>query len=90
MSQPMPYTGFRWLKEEEWANIDWLAQRDQQETGYIIECDMEYPPDIHNEHNDYPLAPEKFPIDYKYLSEKQVSIKRNYALSNHTGIKLVH
>ena len=28
-------------------------------TGYILEVDLEYPKSLHNEHNDYSLAPEK-------------------------------
>ena len=27
--------------------------------GYLLELDLEYPKDLHNLHNDYPLAPEK-------------------------------
>ena len=36
MSYPMPQSGFTWLTDEQWAKIDWLAQRENQATGYFI------------------------------------------------------
>ena len=34
MSYRMPQSGFTWLTDEQWAKIDWLAQRENQATGY--------------------------------------------------------
>ena len=31
--------------------------------GYLLEVDLDYPEDIHDFHNDYPLAPEKLKIN---------------------------
>ena len=30
--------------------------------GLILEVDLEYPPELHDLHNDYPLAPEKMVV----------------------------
>ena len=49
--KPLPVGGFEWMKEEEkqnWKNIP-----------CILEVDLEYPKELHDLHNDYPLAPEK-------------------------------
>ena len=36
MSSRMPQSGFTWLTDEQWAKIDWVAQRENQATGYFI------------------------------------------------------
>ena len=48
-----------------------LAQKDEEEDGYFLEVDLEYPEELHGEHDEYPLAPEKFKIKRKYLSHHQ-------------------
>ena len=46
MSYPMPQSGFTWLTAEQWSTINWLAQREDQYTGYFVEGDLEYPPEL--------------------------------------------
>ena len=72
-------------------NIDWLAQSEEQETGYYIECDLEYPPEIHDSHNDYPLAPERIVLREEMLSDNQRQIVKCYNIprSSMTQTKLV-
>ena len=51
MSKKLPTHGFRWMNDEElenWRNLP-----------CIIEVDMNYPENLHDLHNDYPLAPER-------------------------------
>ena len=62
MSQYLPYANFKWVK-----NIDKIEQKLMQikkdsSTGYILKVDLEYPQELHNIHNDYPLAPVKINI----------------------------
>ena len=52
MSQPLPTGRFKWLKENKWDDIFKKKER----IGYFIECDLEYPKELHYIHNDYPLA----------------------------------
>ncbi len=81
MSQYMPFRGFHWLKVEEWENIDWTLQRDEQPNGYFIECDLLYDKSFHDLHNDYPLAPERMQMNYERLNDTQLKILRNYRIS---------
>ncbi len=51
MSKPLPVKNFRWMTDEElsqWENIP-----------CFLEVDLEYPKELHDLHNEYPLAPER-------------------------------
>ena len=53
MCQNRPIGGLEWMTEfENWRNI-----------SCILEVDLEYPNNLHDFHNDYPLAPKE--INYK-------------------------
>jgi len=51
MSQPLPVSGFKWMEEKDLDN--W------KDIPCILEVDLEYPKELHDLHNDYPLAPER-------------------------------
>ena len=75
MSQYLPHNDFKWVK-----NIDKIEQKlirikKDSSTGYILEVDLEYPKSLHNEHNDYPLAPEKINIPKEWLSKYCLKIE---------------
>ena len=65
MSQYLPTGGFKWLTEEE---VDLSKFDDESEKGLILEVDLEYPEELHNFHNDYPLAAEKIKVTEDMLS----------------------
>jgi hypothetical protein len=41
---------------------------DDSEEGFILEVDLDYPPELHDLHNEYPLAPEKMKVAENMLS----------------------
>ena len=69
----MPTGGFEWIdvtEREKWAEFI-LQQHDEQEEGYMLEVDLEYPDELHDIHDNFPCAPEKMKIKKCYLSENQ-------------------
>ena len=66
MSDCLLYEGFEWLK-----NVDGfyaMSINGKSPIGYIFEVDLEHPDELHESHNDYPLAREKLAITCKYLA----------------------
>jgi len=80
MSQPLPTGGFRWLDSNEWARIDWKSLESNATKGYILEVDLEYPNELHENHNDYPLAPDKRQMQFETLNEYQIRILTHYEI----------
>ena len=60
MSKPLPVGGFEWMTKEELEN--WERFVDEEGIGCILEVDLEYPVELHDFHNDFPLAPEKLTL----------------------------
>ena len=56
MSQPLPVGDFAWMSKEELQN--WERFVEDEGVGCILEVDLEYPRELHDLHNDFPLAPE--------------------------------
>ena len=56
MSQPLPVGDFAWMRREELQNWEKLVLEEGK--GCILEVDLEYPRELHDLHNDFPLAPE--------------------------------
>ena len=68
-SYPLPVGGFRFLTESELADFDVASVPADSETGFFIECDLQYPDHLHSLHNEYPLAPEHIQIEEEMLSD---------------------
>ena len=89
MSEALPIGDFRWLNEDVCSQIDWLQQLDDQDYGFIVECDLDYPQNLHDLHNDYPLAPERLTVETEMLSDEQATIRAKYEMTHAHYTKLV-
>ena len=81
MSQYLPTHGFKWVKLETLSTDYWtkfvLEQEDCQDTGYFFEVDLEYPKELHDTHDQYPLAPEHVEIQESMLSDYQKKLAKD-------------
>ena len=74
MSQSLPTDGFRFLQQEEISLLRLQDLSYDDEDGYVIEVDLHYPTSLHNQHDDYPLAPESLVIDRGMYAPTQQSV----------------
>ena len=89
MSQYLPTGGFRWMKEKQINKIDLAKYMDDSKKGLIMEVDLEYPEELHDLHNDYPLAPEKVKVTKDMLSEYCQNIAEKYSITTGLVSKLI-
>ena len=67
MSQYLPTGNFRWMSEREIKKIDPGKYGADSKKGLILEVDLEYPQELHDLHNDYPVCPEKVRVSNDML-----------------------
>ena len=83
MCRPLPYGGFRWVEPKYYSEK-------VEGIGYIYKVDLDYPEELHDLHNDYPLAPEKIKIDEDMLSDYCKDIKNKFGISTGNVHKLIN
>lgn len=91
MSRQLPYGGFEWINYEINDYHHWIQNINcDDDTGYFVECDLHYPKELHDSHNNYPLAVEKKIINKNNLSPYQLNqITIHNEKHNHKIEKLV-
>ena len=66
MSEYLPHAGFKWLKNIDEFDINLISEKSH--IGYDLEADLEYPDELHELHNYYPLALEKLTVSSDMFS----------------------
>ena len=89
MSQYLPTGGFRWMTQKQIDKIDLTKYEEDSRKGLILEVDLEYPEELHDLHNDYPLAPEKVKVNKYHLSEYCKRISKEHGISTGLVSKLI-
>ena len=79
MSEPQPHKNFKWMNADELEN--WESK------PCILEIDLEYPKELHDKHNEYPLAPERLLVGKVEKLVPNLNDKTKYVL-HHENLKL--
>jgi hypothetical protein len=79
MCLPLPTGNFKWMTEDE--------LRTWRSTPCLLEVDLEYPKELHDLHNDYPLAPESLIINKCKKLVPNLQNKTKYVV-HHVNLKL--
>ena len=79
MSQYLPTGNFRWMTDKEVSKIDLRKYKANCKKGLILEVGLEYPQELHDLHNDYPVCPGKVKVLNDMLSGncKEIANKFN-------------
>ena len=89
MSQYLPTGGFKWLTEKQINKINLAQYNEDSNKGLLIEVDLEYPRELHDLHNDYPVAAERVCVNKDMLSEYCKTIATKYNISTGLVSKLI-
>ena len=93
MSQPLPVRNFKWLSEDE---IKTYTKYPEWIRSCTLEVDLEYPVELHDLYNDYPLAPENVTVNGTKKLIPHLGNRKNYVIHHKAlqqcleyGMKLV-
>ena len=89
MSQYLPYANFKWVKNIDKIKQKLIQMKKDSSTRYILEVDLEYPKELHDIQNDYPLAPEKINKPKEWLSDYFLNVANAHNITTGTVKKLI-
>ena len=89
MSQYLPTGNFKWLTKEQIKKTNLANYSEEHDEGLLLEVDFDYPQELHDLHNDYPLAPEKLKVNKNMLSEYCQKISEKFNISSGQVHKLI-
>ena len=89
MSQYLPTGNFKWLSQNQIEKTNLGKYTENSKKGLILEVDLEYPQELHDLHNDYPLGPEQIKVAKDMLSDYCKKIADKFNISSGLIHKLI-
>ena len=86
MSQSLPTHGFKWMRNITKESLMEILEKTNNSMsnsgrkGYVFEVDLEYPSTLWEDHNDYPLAPEKMNVNGVEKLISHFKPRKNYVV----------
>ena len=66
-----------------------MKKKENAKNGWILEVDLEYPAELHEQHKSYPLAPEKKIVKKEFMSDYQKKLMKDLDLKPPDSEKLL-
>ena len=89
MSQHLPTGDFQWLCDDQIKQLDLSKYYDESEKGLILEVDLEYPQELHDLQNDYPVAAEHIGVTEDMLSDYCREVAEKFTIKTGVVRKLI-
>ena len=81
MTEKLPVRGFRWMDDISKMDEDFVRGYDKNDNkGYILEVDVDYPNELQNLHSDLPFLPERMVINNTKTLVCNLHDKKNYVV----------
>ena len=71
---------FKWLKEEDWAQIKWISLADDISIAILIEYHLRYPEHLQDALKDLTLGSKKLYSEHEMLNENHFGILLHYSI----------
>ena len=78
MTETLPVRGFRWMEDISKIDEDFVKDYDNNNKGYILDVDIDYPNKLQNLHSDLPFLPERMVINNTKKLVCNLNDKKNY------------
>ena len=88
MSKPLPKRDFKWKRVMP-TEEDIIKKNENAKNGWILEVDLEYPGELHEQHNSYLLSPEKKAVNKEWMSDYQKRLMKDLELKPPDSEKLL-
>ena len=79
MSQCLPTGSFKWLNQKKIGKINLGTYTADSKKGLILKVDLQYPSNLDNLHNDYPLGAEKMKVTKESYLRYALSLLQKYS-----------
>ena len=81
MTEKLPVRGFKWVNDISKMDEDFVKDYDKNDNkGYILEVDVDYPNKLQNLHSDLPFLPERMVINNTKKLVCNLNDKKNYVV----------
>ena len=84
MCQKLPYKDIKFVNDFKEEHINSWTDNN---VGFLLDVDLEYPKELHDKHVDYPLAPEIMNVEASMLSETQKKYTKNIIIIRNSETK---